>query len=236
MHSTMQTVMQPTATTRHPAIAHQERPAPRDALDLLEQFGATVTIKHNGEIVGQGDAAKFCYKILDGCVRRVNLMEDGRRQVCAFLMAGDLFGFDDLINHDFAAEAVSDVVLRRYPRRLVEALADGQLALALRLRDLTAASLRTAHSHLMLLGRKSASERIASFLLEMAERLPEHGECVVCLTMPRTDVADYLGLTFETVSRILAQFRHDGIIAIERGRIEIRNRISLEMTASAPRH
>ena len=163
-------------------------------------------------------------------------MEDGRRQVCAFLMPGDLFGFDDLVTHDFAAEAVSDVVLRRYPRRLVEALADGRLALARRLRDLTAISLRTAHSHLMLLGRKSASERIASFLLEMAERLPEHGDCVVCLPMTRTDVADYLGMTIETVCRNLAQFRRDGTIAIERGGIAIRNRVSLEMMASEPRH
>ena len=237
MHGTMQTVMQPTANAnKHHAITPVERPAPRDALDLLEQFGATVTIRHDGEIVGQGDAAEFCYKILNGWVRRVKLMEDGRRQVCAFLMPGDLFGFDDLVTHDFAAEAVSDVVLRRYPRRLVEALADGRLALARRLRDLTAISLRTAHSHLMLLGRKSASERIASFLLEMAERLPEHGDCVVCLPMTRTDVADYLGMTIETVCRNLAQFRRDGTIAIERGGIAIRNRVSLEMMASEPRH
>jgi CRP/FNR family nitrogen fixation transcriptional regulator len=237
VHGTMQTVMQPTANAnKHRAITPVERPAPRDALDLLEQFGATVTIRHDRDIVGQGDAAEFCYKILSGWVRRVKLMEDGRRQVCAFLMPGDLFGFDDLVTHDFAAEAVSDVVLRRYPRRLVEALADGRLALARRLRDLTAISLRTAHSHLMLLGRKSASERIASFLLEMAERLPEHGDCVVCLPMTRTDVADYLGMTIETVCRNLAQFRRDGTIAIERGGIAIRNRVSLEMMASEPRH
>jgi CRP/FNR family transcriptional regulator, nitrogen fixation regulation protein len=237
MHGTMQTVTQPTANTnKHHAITPVERPAPRDALDLLEQFGATVTIRHDGEIVGQGDAAEFCYRILKGWVRRVKLMEDGRRQVCAFLMPGDLFGFDDLVTHDFAAEAVSDVVLRRYPRRLVEAMADGRLALARRLRDLTAISLRTAHSHLMLLGRKSASERIASFLLEMAERLPEHGDYVVCLPMTRIDVADYLGMTIETVCRNLAQFRRDGTIAIERGGIAIRNRVSLELRASEPRH
>ena len=237
MHGTMQTVMRPTANTnRYHVITPAERPSPRDALDLLEQFGATVTIGHDREIVGQGDAAEFCYKILNGWVRRVKLMEDGRRQVCAFLMPGDLFGFDELVTHDFAAEAVSDVVLRRYPRRLVEALADGRLALARRLRDLTAISLRTAHNHLMLLGRKSASERIASFLLELAERLPEHGDCVVCLPMTRTDVADYLGMTIETVCRNLAQLRRDGTIAIERGGIAIRNRVSLEIIASEPRH
>jgi hypothetical protein len=71
MHGTMQMVTQRSAnTTKHHAIAHLERPAPRDALDLLEQFGTTVTIKHDGEIVGQGNAAEFCYKILNGCAQR----------------------------------------------------------------------------------------------------------------------------------------------------------------------
>ena len=97
-------------------------------------------------------------------------------------------------------------------------------------------SLRVAHGRLILLGRKTASERMASFLLEMAERLPERGDCVVRLPMTRTDVADYLGMTIETVCRILAHLRRDGTIAIERGGIEIRDRVSLELMASEPRH
>ena len=116
-------------------------------------------------------------------MRTVKLMEDGRRQIGEFLMAGDLLGFDALDTYDFAAEAVSDVVLRRYPRRMVDALAESNVALARRLRDMTAISLRMAHSRLVLLGRKTASERIASFLLEMAERLPD-GAC------PRAGSAD----------------------------------------------
>ena len=125
-----------------------------------------------GEIHGQGDQADFCYRILSGCVRTVKLMEDGRRQIGEFLMAGDLLGFDALETYDFAAEAVSDVVLRRYP-----AADGGSAGREQRRPDAAAArhdgiSLRMAHSRLVLLGRKTASERIASFLLEMVERLP----------------------------------------------------------------
>lgn len=237
MHGTMQMVAQRFANTgRHAAVPPLAAPAPRDALDLLEQFGTTVAVERDREILGQGDRVEFCYKILIGCVRRVKLMEDGRRQVGEFLLAGDLFGFDALGTHDFAAEAVSDVALRRYPRRMVEALAESQLALARRLRDLTAISLRVAHGRLILLGRKTASERIASFLLEMAERLPGPNDRMVDLPMSRTDMADHLGLTIETVCRVLAHLRRDDTIAVTRGGVEIRDRVSLELMASEPRH
>jgi CRP/FNR family transcriptional regulator, nitrogen fixation regulation protein len=237
----MQGTMQ--ATERHSgnnlrqgAIQVFGRPASRDALDLLDQFGTTVAVQHEHEIHGQGAAATSCYRVISGCVRVVRLMEDGRRQVGEFLMAGDVFGFDALDTHDFAAEAVSDAVLRRYPRRMVDALAETNVGLARRLRDLTSVSLRNAHTRLLLLGRKTASERIATFLLEMAERLPQATVGVLDLPMSRSDVADHLGLTIETVCRILAHLRRDGTIAIERGRIEVRNAIGLQQMASEQRH
>ena len=136
----------------------------------------------------------------------------------------------------FAAEAVSDVVLRRFPRRMVDALAESNLGLTRRLRDMTVVSLQTAHSRLLLLGRKTASERIASFLLEMAERLPGRRAHVVDLPMGRMDVADHLGLTIETVCRILALLRREGMIGIERGRITIRDEAALQQMASEQRH
>ena len=109
-----------------------QRPQPREVLDLLEQFGSTISVQHDREIHGEGDTAEFCYRVVAGCVRIVKLMEDGRRQICEFLMAGDLLGFDALDCFDFTAEAVSDVVLRRYPRRTVDALASTNLTLARR--------------------------------------------------------------------------------------------------------
>jgi CRP-like cAMP-binding protein len=236
MQATMQTVERRRDTASGLAAQPFRQPAPRDALDLLEQFGGTMSIRREREIHCQGDQAVSCYRILSGCVRLVKLMEDGRRQVGEFLMAGDLLGFDALDTHDFAAEAVTDVVLRRYPRRMVDALAESNVALARRLRDLTSVSLRTAHLRLLLLGRKTASERIASFLLEMAERLPQIHVRVLDLPMSRTDMADHLGLTIETVCRILAHLRRDGTITIERNRIEIHNAVDLQQMASEPRH
>src|SRR5262245_19330979 len=100
------------------------RPGSHDALDLLEQFGTTLSVARDREVHGQGDPTAYCYRIVSGCVRTVKLMEDGRRQIGEFLMAGDLLGFDAIGTCDFAAEAVSDVVLRRYPRRAVDALSD----------------------------------------------------------------------------------------------------------------
>ena len=208
----------------------------RDPLDLLEQFGATISVPRDREIYGQGDAAAWCYRVASGCVRVVNLMEDGRRQISEFLMPGDTFGFDALETYDFAAEAVSDVVLRRYPRRMVDTLAERNIGLARRLRDVTSTSLRLAHARLVLLGRKTASERIATFLLEMADRLPQARANVLDLPMSRTDVADHLGLTIETVCRILAHLRRDGMIAISRSRITVRDAVELQQMASEPRH
>jgi CRP/FNR family nitrogen fixation transcriptional regulator len=223
-----------------PAIQPFRPPAPRDALDLLEQFGTTIAVQRDREIHGQGEEASFCFQILSGCVRMVKLMEDGRRQIGEFLMPGDLLGFDALDTHDFAAEGVTDVVLRRYPRRMVDALAESNAALARRLRNLTSVSLRMAHTRLLLLGRKTASERIATFLLEMAERLPMGATRVragvLDLPMSRTDMADHLGLTIETVCRVLAHLRRDGTIAIERGSVEIYDNAGLQRIASEPRH
>jgi CRP-like cAMP-binding protein len=237
MQATMQTMVRYAGSGGSLAgTAGFRSPAPRDALDLLEQFGSTVSVQREQGIHGQGDKAVSCYRILSGCVRLVKLMEDGRRQVGEFLMAGDLLGFDALDTHDFAAEAVSDVMLRRYPRRMVDALAESNVGLARRLRDLTSVSLRTAHTRLLLLGRKTASERIATFLLEMAERLPRVRAGVLDLPMSRTDMADHLGMTIETVCRVLAHLRRDGTIAIERGRIEIYDAVGLQQMASEPRH
>jgi CRP-like cAMP-binding protein len=166
----------------------------------------------------------------------VKLMEDGRRQIGEFLVAGDLLGFDTLDTHDYFSEAVSDVVLRCYPRHMVDMLAESNAALARWLRMLTSVSLRMAHKRILLLGRKTASERIATFLLEMAERLPPATSGAIDMPMSRTDIADHLGLTTETVCRVLALLRRDKIILIERGAIEIRDRISLQQMASEPRH
>lgn len=211
------------------------QPTAREPLDLLEQFGTTVTVERDRQIHGQGDDAESCYRVLRGCVRVVSLLEDGRRQVSEFLLPGDLLGFDVLDTHDFAAEAVTDVVIRRYPRRMVEALAEKQLGLSRRLRDLAAVNLRLAHARLLMLGRKTASERLAGFLLEMSKRLGRDGAWME-LPMSRTDMADHLGLTIETVCRLLAHLRREGTVDVGRGSIRIADRVALQQMASEARH
>jgi CRP/FNR family nitrogen fixation transcriptional regulator len=232
MHATMHTT-QPARSM--PGYALRQPPTP-DALDLLEQFGSTVTVQREHEIHGQGDTADYCWRILSGCVRTVKLMEDGRRQIADFLFAGDMLGLDDLGTHDFAAEAVTDVTLRRYPRRMVEALADSHAALARRLRSLALTSLKNAHERMIMLGRKTAVEKIASFVLEMDHRATAPGCKVTEVPMSRTDVADHLGLTVETVCRVLAHMKREGVVVLHRTGVEVLDRATLRELGCEQRH
>jgi CRP/FNR family nitrogen fixation transcriptional regulator len=232
----MQATIQMAPQARSDPGYARRQPATPDALDLLEQFGSTVSIRREHEIHGQGAAADYCWRILTGCVRTVKVMEDGRRQVADFLFAGDWLGLDDLGTHDFAAEAVTEVTLRRYPRRMVEALADSHAALARRLRALALGSVRNAHERMIMLGRKTAAEKIASFVLEMDRRGTAPGRKVTEVPMSRTDVADHLGLTVETVCRILAQMKREGTVVLHRTGVEVLDRITLHALACEPWH
>ena len=232
--------MQATVQTAQPARSVpgyvSRPPATPDALDLLEQFGSTVAVQREHGIHGQGDQADYTWRILSGCVRTVKLMEDGRRHVAEFLFRGDLLGLDDLGTHDFAAEAVTDVTLRRYPRRMVEALADSHAGLARRLRALALAELRIAHERRIMLGRKTAVEKIASFVLEMDRRAMPPGRKVTEVPMSRTDIADHLGLTVETVCRILAHLKREGTVVLHRIGVEVVDHATLCSLACEPRH
>ena len=225
-----------------------------DPLDLLAGIGTTITLPRDRELHAQGDGAEFCYRIVSGSVRTVKLMEDGRRQIGAFLFAGDCLGFDALDTHDFAAQAASDVVLRRYRRREVEAMMERHASLARGLREMAARELRGAYDRILLLGRKTASERIATFLLEMAARQPggrargcsagslggsvggSLAGCRVPLPMSRCDIADHLGLTVETVCRMMTRLGREGTIVIEPGQVELRNKAVLQQMAAEARH
>jgi CRP-like cAMP-binding protein len=140
-------------------------------------------------------------------------MADGRRQIAEFLLPTDLFGFEADGPRYLAAEAVVDTTLIRYPRRRIEALAEKDPDFARYLHEMTSSSLRRARERMLLLARKSAPERVATFLEEMAERT---GDEVGALELPmsRLDIADYLGLTLETVSRVLNRMHRDRVITL----------------------
>jgi CRP/FNR family nitrogen fixation transcriptional regulator len=192
--------------------------------NLLAPIATLATTLHadrDEEIISQGDAAEYCYEVVTGCVRTVRLLEDGRRQLGEFLLAGDVFGWDTSDEYEFGAEAVTAVTLRRVRLSAVEDRASRDLNFAQRLRAFSTAQVRLARGRLVLLGRKTAAERVASFLLEMADRLHVTGVPMIELPMNRGDIADYLGLTIETVCRELTDLRHQGTIAVERARISI---------------
>ena len=212
---------------------HSRAPAP-DALDLLEQFGSTVTVQRGCEIYRQDDLTEFCWRIIFGCARMVRLLEDGRRQVGDFHWVGDFLGLDDLDRHDFSAEAVTHVTLRRNPRRMVESLAQSHLALVLRLRTLSMTNLERTRQQTILLGRKTAMERVATFLLDIHRHSKAPESQVVDIPMSRTDVADYLGMTVETVCRVLAQLRRESIVRVKENGVELLDQFALLRFASVP--
>jgi CRP-like cAMP-binding protein len=183
----------------------------------LDRIGTPLTLKRGETVFYEGDPADAYYKVVSGAIRSCKLLADGRRQIGQFFLAGDLFGLGVGATCLFSAEAVTDAVLVRYARQQVDRLVGEAPAVGRCLLLVAARHLTAAHQQMLLLGRKTAEERIASFLLAMAEH---SGGDLFLLPMTRADIADYLGLTIETVSRTFTQLRHDGLIAL-RGTSEV---------------
>jgi CRP/FNR family transcriptional regulator len=142
------------------------------------------------------------------------LLPDGRRQITGFLLPGDYLGLAFAERYICSAEAVTPVRLCRFPRSAFLALLDQFPALEKALLGRAATELAAAQKQMLLLGRKTARERVASFLLQLAEREGADDGMAMDLPMTRTDIADYLGLTIETVSRTLTNLRKTGLIAL----------------------
>jgi CRP/FNR family transcriptional regulator, nitrogen fixation regulation protein len=175
------------------------------------------------EIYGEDEPAEYVYQVIQGAVRTYKLLSDGRRQIGAFHLPGDVFGLQSGVSHRLAAEAIVDTSVRLVKRRSLEQAAATDVEVARSLWNMTAGDLRHAEDHMLLLGRKSAMERVANFLLEMDRRLAVTG--MMALPMCRRDIGDYLGLTLETVSRALSQLHSEGVLVFSGARqIVLRNR------------
>ena len=183
-------------------------------LRALQQIGMRVRFSRNETIFSDGDEATNCYRVISGAVRLCKHMADGRRQIADFLLAGDLFGFMQFGHYKFTAEAVGDVVLMCYPQGQVARLSASMPNLRGRLLVLLSQRLMGMQDHLVMLGRQTAKERIASFLLHIADRSDAEEGLAFDLPMSRQDIADYLGLTIETVCRMLSELKREKIIAI----------------------
>lgn len=192
-----------------------------------ETAGSLIEIDRGCDIIAQGDAADFCFEVVEGCVRSVQRLEDGRRQVSDFLLPGDIFGLDAVGEHAFAAEAVTTATIRRLRLSLVDLLADEDAAFGRRLRHHLTREAKSMRGRIVLLGRMTAAERIAAFLLEMTERLRGSPQGIVELPMNRGDMADYLGLTIETISRCLSDLKRSGVISVKGPHIAIHNHRAL---------
>jgi CRP/FNR family nitrogen fixation transcriptional regulator len=175
--------------------------------------------KSGKEVYGENEPARYVYQVKTGAVRSYKLLPDGRRQISAFHLVGDIFGLENGGVHRFTAEAVVETTVCLIRRQSLEMLADTDMLVARNLLGITATQLQHAEDHMLLLGRKSALERVAAFVLEMDKRLTAAG--VMSLPMTCRDIADYLGLTLETVSRALSRLLEAGTLGFNGTQREI---------------
>jgi len=191
----------------------------------IELMGAPMPFSRNAEIYGENEPAEYIYKVISGTVRTYKVLNDGRRQIGAFYLPNDIFGLEVGNEHTFSAEAITDCKVLVIKRSTVVSLAARENDVARQLWAMTATELQRVQDHILLL-IKTAQERVAGFLLEMAKRSPAGNE--IDLPMSRQDIADYLGLTIETVSRTLTQLENCAAIAVPSSRrIVLRNRAAL---------
>jgi CRP-like cAMP-binding protein len=188
-------------------------------------MGAPMSFGRNVEVFGEGEEAEYLYQVKTGCIRAYKVLSDGRRQIGAFYLPGDIFGIEAGDEHSFSAEAIAPSTVIVVKRSIINSRASGNSTLARQLFDLTVGELQRAQGHALLLV-KTAQERVAGFLLEMASRAKSRTE--VELPMSRQDIADYLGLTIETVSRTMTQLENAAAIALPTSRrIVLRNQSAL---------
>jgi CRP/FNR family transcriptional regulator, nitrogen fixation regulation protein len=211
------------------AGSHNDSKAPGRKQTLWSDF----TYRRDNEIFGEAEPADYVYRITSGAVRTFKLLPDGRRQIGALHLPGDIFGIESGDFYRFTAEAIGETRVRIAKQ---ERLFGGDLEASgfssKELLRLIAGSLERAESHVLLLGRQSAPERVAAFLMEMDRRL--RSPKILVLPMRRRDIADYLGLSHETVTRCFSTFRDRGVLGypdISRREIVLHDRARLAQLA-----
>lgn len=214
-----------TATHRNAPVSRGMLPAQDSDVDAIALMGVAMPYARNTEIFGENEPAEYVYRVISGAVRTYKVLNDGRRQIGGFYLPGDVFGLEAGDEHTFSAEAITDSRILVIKRSSLVALAARDSGIARQLWAWTASELQRAQDHLTLL-IKTAQERVATFLLEMASRNPSANR--IELPMSRQDIGDYLGLTIETVSRTLTQLEQAGTIGLPAARhVVLHNRSAL---------
>jgi CRP/FNR family transcriptional regulator, anaerobic regulatory protein len=210
-----------------------------DEIAELEKIMTSRNLVSDEMLVSEGDLLKRVYSLTAGMLRLSIAVPDGRRQVIGFLLPGDYFGLGDDDVHSSTAEAIGSVQLCSFPTRDMEALMERFPKLKDRLYAFTRSALRQARDNQMILGRLAPVEKLASFLLTLSARAAEHKLSADPLRLPmsRTDIADYLGLTIETVSRSFTKLRNNGLIRLPDPQlVEFVDRRALQAVAGMDLH
>ena len=217
----MQSQLRTVATSQYHTNTMPGFASVRDGFGAVEVMGSQMKFGPNEEIFGESEPAEYVYKVTKGAVRTYRILSDGRRQIGGFYLPGDIFGLEIGKEHQLAAEAINHVTVLVVRRSAIVTLAERDCEAARELWSYTSRELHRAQEH-MLVFVKSAQQRIASFLLEMSARLAATD--AIELPMSRQDIADYLGLTIETVSRTMTQLVSEQAIGLPSSRrIVLRN-------------
>lgn len=212
---------------------------PRADDRLCAAFGAVQRLGAKECLFWEGDDTDAVFKVLSGTLCVYRLLPDGRRQVSRFCRAGQYLGLTATDTYPYNAEVVTDAELVRIRRRDFDEAVESDPVLQKFMLGQVTDELRTAQRQLVLLGRKSAIEKVASFLLEDGEAPADTAASgsYISIPMTRVDIADHLGLTHETVCRAFAQMRNEGVIAVpDPHLIEVRDQEMLEDIAGGDRY
>jgi CRP/FNR family nitrogen fixation transcriptional regulator len=204
-----------------------------DYLSRIQEHGSRLHFKQNETIFNQDDPADRVYRILSGTIRLCRYMPDGRRYIVDFILPGDIMGFVESPDLPVSAEAVSEVTLVAFPRICFDRLAKENAAVRSQLLCHLSANLLSAQQHMFVLGCQKAKERVASFLLRLADRIDLAYGDRLDLPMGRQDIADHLGLTIETISRMITALRNEGVILVPNTQqIVLRDMVALRALAA----
>jgi CRP/FNR family transcriptional regulator, anaerobic regulatory protein len=207
----------------------------RAELRELEHLGRHVHFDSCQTVFAQEELTTSFYNLLEGVMRLYKLLPDGRRQIVGFALPGDFLGMTASTRHSFSADAIGEVAICRFSRAAFARFIEDKPHLLRRINELAVRELSQAQDHMVLLGRRSAEEKVATFLLGWRDRLGQFSspEKTVPLPMSRQDIADFLGLTIETVSRTFTKLERDGVIDIMPGSVCLKDPARAEALAAA---
>jgi len=202
-----------------------------DELSDMSAIVSSIELGPGDPLFDEGEPARHVFNVTAGAIKIYKLLPDGRRQMTGFLFPGDFLGLANDETYAYSAEAVTFSTLCRFPRPKLEPLLMRYPRMERRLLGMASHELAVAQEQMLLLGRKTAREKVATFLLMLSRRAAQRGQKdnPVAIPMSRNDIGDYLGLTTETVSRTFTQLKQSGCIALlSGGKVDLADRQALE--------